>query len=148
MRRASEMPWVTGMAQIGIRGAGSARAQEFEDARAYGSVIVGARDLHERGVAAALDQIPDGRRYYITFDADGLDPSLAPAVRSPAFGGVTYFQALDLLRGVARKGPIVGFDIVEVVPSIDVGNMTSLVAARMVLNAIGAMAHAGQLRRS
>ena len=43
-------------------------------------------------------------RYYITFDADGLDPSIAPGVGYPSFGGLTYYQAFDLLRGVAAKG--------------------------------------------
>jgi agmatinase len=53
MRRASELPWVSGMVQIGIRGVGSARQVEVDAARAYGSVIVGAKELRRTGVAAA-----------------------------------------------------------------------------------------------
>lgn len=145
MRRASEMPWVNGMGQLGIRGVGSARTQDFKDAHAYGSIIVGAQELHEVGVAAVLARIPDQERYYVTFDADALDPSIAPAVRSPAYGGVTYFEATNLLRGVAGKGRVVGFDFVEVVPALDLRDATSFLAARLILNMIGAIAHAGHI---
>ncbi|MEA2512910.1 MAG: agmatinase [Thermomicrobiales bacterium] len=147
MRRASEMPWVTGMAQIGLRGIGSARQQEVDDARAYGSVLVRAEEVHEQGVEAILRRIPSADRYYITFDADGLDPAIAPGVNDPGFGGLTYYEATNLLRGVARKGRVVGFDFVEVVPSADVQNLTSLLAARLTLNLIGALVHEGQVGR-
>jgi agmatinase len=49
------------------------------------------------------------------------------------------------MKGLARKGRIAGYDFVEVVPSMDVGNATSLLGARLILNLIGAMAHAGQI---
>jgi agmatinase len=147
MRRASELSCVKGMAQIGIRSAGSGRQQEFDAARAYGSVVIGAAELHRDGIDAVLSKIPASDRYYITFDADGLDPSIAPGVGYPSFGGLTYYQAFDLLRGVAAKGNIVGFDFVEVVPAFDVRNLTSVLAARLTLNLIGAMAHTGQIGR-
>jgi agmatinase len=145
LRRASEMPWVRGMTQIGLRGSGSARRQEFDDARAYGAQIIGAEELREIGVPRVLDRIPDGERYYVTFDADGLDPSVAPAVRSRAFGGLSYSEAARILRGLARKGTIAGYDFVEVAPGLDVSNLTAQVAVRLTLDLIGAMAHAGQI---
>lgn len=145
MRRASEMPWVSGMAQIGLRAVGSARQQEVDDARAYGSILVGAEELHRVGVEAVLERIPNADRYYITFDADALDPTIAPGVGTPGFGGITYYEASHLLRGIAKKGKVVGYDFVEVVPALDIGDMTSHVAARLTLNMIGAMAHAGQI---
>ena len=147
MRRASEMSWVSGMAQIGLRAVGSARQGEVDDARAYGSVLVTARELHRDGVEAVLARIPDGQRYYITFDADVLDPSIAPGVGTPGFGGLSYYEATDLLRGIAAKGEVVGYDFVEVVPALDVNDMTSHLAARLTLNFIGALAHTGQIGR-
>ena len=66
---------------------------------------------------------------------------------TPGFGGITYYEASNLLRGLARKGTIVGYDIVEVVPSLDVANVTSHVCARLTLNLIGEMAHQGQIGR-
>jgi agmatinase len=147
MRRASEMPWVTGMAQIGLRGVGSARRQEVDDARAFGSVLIRAEEVHERGVDEILRRIPPSSRYYITLDADGLDPAIAPGVNDPGFGGLTYYEASNLLRGVARKGRVVGYDVVEVVPRADVQNLTSLLAARLTLNLMGAIVHEGQIGR-
>lgn len=147
MRRASEMPWVAGMAQIGLRAVGSARRREVDDATAYGSVQVRAEELHAVGVAAVLDRIPQADRYYVTFDADALDVPIAPGVLTPGFGGITYYEASNLLRGIARKGKVVGYDVVEIVPSLDVANITSHVCARLTLNLIGEMAQTGQIGR-
>lgn len=143
MRRASEQPFVTGMAQLGLRGVGSARAQESADARAFGSVLIPATEIQRDGVEAALARLPPTERYYITFDMDGMDPAVAPGVGYPAFGGLTYQQAFDLLRGVAARGRIVGFDLVELVPALDIRNLTSLLGARLILNLIGLMARGG-----
>ncbi len=111
-------------------------------------MLIGATELHRDGIDAALRKIPQADRYYITFDADGLDPSIAPGVGYPSFGGLTYYQAFDLLRGVAAKGKIAGFSFVEVVPALDVRNLTSMLAARLTLNLLGAMAHEGQIGRT
>lgn len=145
MRRASEMPWVRGMVQVGMRGVGSARQAEVDAARAYGSVIISAREVRAAGVAAALARIPAAGRYFITLDMDGLDPAVAPAVQALAFGGLTYEEVSDLLRGVAAKGRVVGFDLVELVPTLDVGGRTALLAARLIVVLLDALARAGQI---
>jgi len=147
MRRASELPWVRGMAQIGIRGVGSARRAEVDAARAYGSVIIPAAEVHRDGVAAALGHVPVADRYYVTIDADGFDPAIAPGVGYPSFGGLTYFQATDLLRGLAAKGQVVGVDVAEVVPSVDLNGVTSQLCARLILNLLGALAQQGRIGR-
>lgn len=145
MRRASELACVAGIAQIGLRGVGSGRPAELAAAQAYGSVLVTAADLHRDGVAAVLDRIPAAERYYVTFDADGLDPAIAPGVLAPAFGGLGYEETAALLRGLAGKGRVVGFDLVEIAPSVDLRDLTSLIGVRLILNLLGAMARAGQL---
>jgi agmatinase len=145
MRRASEMPWVSGMAQIGLRGNGSARQKDVDDAVAYGSIVIPAREVHRDGIAAVLERIPQAERYFVTFDMDGMDPSIAPGIGSLLFGGLDYYQAFDLLRGVAAKGRVVGFDLSVVRPNLDVRDITSYLAARMTLNMLGALAHEGQL---
>lgn len=143
MRRASEMAHVTELYQIGLRNQGSATAVEVEAAMAYGANLITAEDLHDCGAQAILDRVPDGARYYITIDADGLDPSVMPAVAGPAPGGVTYLQACKLIRGLVGKGTVVGMDIVEITPSRDVNDITSITASRLMLNLIGAAARAG-----
>jgi agmatinase len=146
MRRAHELPWVNGMVQIGTRGVGSARPGDVADADRAGVVRVLAADIHRHGIEAAIAAIPAAEHYYITFDMDGIDPSIAPGVLAPAFGGLTYFQALDLLRGLAQRGRVVGMDVVEVAPALDLNAITSRLAAQLVLDMIGALSRA-QFRR-
>ena len=145
IRRASEMEWVSAIVQIGMRGSGSARPAEVEAALANGNTIITAREVHAGGAAAVLERIPDGARYFITLDCDGLDPSLMPAVGAPAPGGLTYFQTVEILHGLAGKGQIAGMDLVELAPALDVNGISSLTASRIILNLLGAVARSGQL---
>ena len=148
MRRAAEMPWVGSMMQIGLRGVGSGRLEEYEAARARGSVMVRAQELHQLGVERILERLPEAPNYYITIDSDGLDPSIAPGVYYPSPGGVDYFEMTDLVKGIAGRGAIAGIDFCEVVPALDVRDLTSIFASRLILNFIGAMAHSGQIDRA
>ena len=91
-----------------MRATGSARIEEVEAALAYGAHLVTAYELHENGPQSVLDRIPDGGRYYITIDLDGMDPSIAQAVAGPCPGGVTFPQARALIRGLVAKGRVVG----------------------------------------
>ncbi len=144
MRRASELSAVRAMFQVGLRGAGSGRAEEFAAARAWGSVLIPARVVHERGVTWVLERLPAADGYYVTIDADGIDPALMPGVNAPAPGGLTYWQVFELLCGVAQRGRVVGIDLVELAPARDPSAVTLAHAVRLLLVAIGAMAHAGQ----
>jgi agmatinase len=134
--------------QIGIRAQGSARPQDVEAALAYGANIITAYELHEAGMDAILERIPDGGRYYLTIDADGLDPSIMPAVAGPAPGGVTFVQARKLIHGLVRKGRVVGMDIVEITPSRDVNCISAITAGRLIVNLIGAAVRAGYFDKS
>lgn len=147
MRRAAELPWVTSTVQVGLRGTGSARQREVDDARAAGSVLVRAEEVHAAGVDAVLRLIPRTEHYFVCLDAGGLDPSIAPGVEDLAFGGLTYFEATNLPRGIAANGKIVGMAFTGVAPAYDTHDMTSLLSVRLALNLVGAMAHTGQLGR-
>lgn len=140
MRRASEMAHVTNMVQVGMRGFGSARAREVEDATRWGAKLVTAREVHNRGIGAALQHVPAGAHCVITVDCDGLDPSIMPAVMALAPGGLTYIQAIDLIAGVAAKARIAGFDLVEFVPERDSGGLAAMTAGRLAVNALGHVA--------
>ncbi|CAM5193210.1 Arginase OS=Castellaniella sp OX=1955812 GN=EPN31_09465 PE=3 SV=1 [Castellaniella denitrificans] len=144
IRRASEMEHVDQIFQIGLRAQGSARPADYEAAKAYGAHVVSAYELHETGMQAILDRIPDGGNYYLSIDADGIDPSIMPAVDGPAPGGVTYVQARQLIQGLVKKGRVVGMDIVEIQPSKDTGSkLTCVTAGRFIVNLIGASIRAG-----
>jgi agmatinase len=136
---ASTRPWISGMTQIGLRGTGSARRQEVEAARAYGSHIFTANAVHAEGLASALDSIPNGAAVYVTIDADGLDPTEMPGVMGPVPGGLYFRQIAPFLRALGRKCRIVGGDIVEIAPSFDATNhITCITAGRLIINLLGA----------
>ena len=140
MRRASEMPHVERIIQVGQRTIGSARPGDFADAKAWGAIFVPARAVHEHGIAPVLEAVPAGSQVLVTLDCDGLDPTIIPAVIAPAPGGLTYWQAIGILHGVAAKARLAAFDIVEFVPERDVAGLGALTAARLIVNVLGLMA--------
>jgi agmatinase len=147
IRRASEMPHIGQIFQIGLRATGSARLEEVEAARAYGANLISAYELHEAGMDAVLARIPDGGRYYLTVDMDGMDPSVAPAVNAPCPGGVTFEQARKLIHGLVRKGRVIGMDVVEITPKADLNQITCITAGRLIVNLIGKAVRAGHFAR-
>lgn len=139
LRWASSKPWIRGMTQIGMRSTGSARREEVEAARLYGSHIFTATEVYTSGLEPALATIPLNAPVYITIDADGMDPVEMPAVMSPAPGGLRFEQTAPFLRTIARRQRIVGMDVVEIAPSLDSANaMTCIMAGRLIVNALGA----------
>ena len=130
MRRASEMEHVERIVQVGLRGVGSARASDVDDARAAGSLLVTARELKERGVPWLLAQLPQDASIFVSFDCDGLDPSVCPAVSAPAPGGLRYEEAWELLTGIGPR--LAGAAFTEYVPELDVNDIAALVVARLV----------------
>jgi len=134
MRRLAEMGHIDKMVQIGLRGLGSSRREDFEDAKAYGSTLISSREVHEIGPAGVLSKIPKADHYYISIDIDGYDMSIAPGVGSPSPGGMYYDEVSDMLKGICQMGKIVGFDLVEVAPQYDPAGITCRLAAMTMLN--------------
>ena len=99
--------------------------------------------MHDIGMSAVLDRIPDGGPYYLTIDADGLDPTIMPAVMGQAPGGLDWIQTRQLIHGLAKKGRVLGMDLVEIAPSYDHGHITITHAERLICNFIGACVRAG-----
>lgn len=138
MRRAAEMPWVERVVHVGIRGVGSARREDVEATLARGNAIVTAREVHERGAAAALERVPEGGRYYLAVDVDGFDPSVVPGTAALAPGGLSYWHGLDLVAGLQRRGELVGLGFAEHYPDKDVNGLSALVIVRLIVAAIAA----------
>ncbi|HSI99933.1 MAG TPA: arginase family protein [Patescibacteria group bacterium] len=130
MRRASEMPYVARIVHVGLRGIGSARASDVEDSRAAGNLLVTARELHQRGTAWLLEQIPRDASVFLSFDCDGLDPSVFPAVSALAPGGLGYAEAVDLLTGIGPR--LAGAAFTEFVPAGDIDERSALTACRLI----------------
>jgi agmatinase len=143
IRRASELSHIDRLFQIGMRGQGSARSKEVEAALDYGAKIITAYEVHEKGMDSVLDRIPTNENYYLTIDADGLDPAIMPAVAAPVAGGLVFHQVRRLIHGLVQKGRLLGMDIVEITPKRDLNGISSLTAGQLILNFIGATAWAG-----
>tara|TARA_R110000787_G_scaffold8540_1_gene28923 strand:- start:223 stop:1233 length:1011 start_codon:yes stop_codon:yes gene_type:complete len=101
----------------------------------HGFEILTAPWVQRHGVDATVDAIRTrlgGRKVYLTFDIDCLDPAFAPGTGTPVVGGLSSAEALGILRGLGdsgRRPEIVGADVMEVAPAYDVSEITALAAA-------------------
>ena len=137
MRRAAEQAHVTGLSQFGIRNVSSTAKEGYEAARSMGSDILSVRQFRKLGVEAALSRVPAGVDYYLSIDIDGFDPSIAPGTGTPSHGGFLYYEILEFLDGLSRRGRVVGIDLVEVAPDYDHTGTTAILAAQLLMNVIG-----------
>jgi agmatinase len=111
-------------AQVGLRTTNDAP---------LGFQILDARQVHREGpgaIAGRVREIVGDHPVYLTFDIDCLDPAFAPGTGTPVCGGLSSFQALEILRGLAGIN-LVGMDVVEVAPAYDVGEITAFAAATL-----------------
>ncbi len=137
MRRASEMGWIENIIQVGARGIGSARPQDRQDALDWGVQFFPMREVVRSGIDSVIAAIPENARLYIALDIDVMDPAVVPAVIGPAPGGFSYWRLLEILEAAAQRAQIAGFNLVELMPSADVGGSGALVAARIVAMVMG-----------
>ena len=110
----------------------------FEHTREKGYELITGVDLAERGIEATLEHIHlrlEGKPVYLCWDMDFFDPSCAPGVYTPTWGGVSAREGLTLLQGLARLN-IVATDINTLSPLHDVGGMTAFLAATCVMECI------------
>ncbi len=75
--------------------------------------------------------IPESKNYFVTIDIDGYDMSTAPV--SALLGGLNYNFVTDVLEGIAKKGNVVAFDLVEVAPQYDPSGITARLGAMTML---------------
>jgi agmatinase len=97
--------------------------------------VIHADRVHEQAlgdVAAEIMRTVDGRKAYLSFDIDCLDPAFAPGTGTPVPGGLSSHQAMAILRGL-KEIDFTGMDLVEVSPPDDHAETTSLAATAMML---------------
>ena len=101
-------------------------------------------EIGSRGMGACLDEVAatvsDCAGVFLSVDVDVVDPGMAPGTGTPEPGGLTARELLDAVRWVARELPVVGVDVVEVSPPYDSADVTSLLANRVVLEVLSALA--------
>jgi agmatinase len=88
----------------------------------------------ERWISRVLAALPD--EVYVTVDLDAFDPAIMPATGTPEPGGLGWYGALAVLRAVAERKRIVGFDVVELAP-IAFHVAPDFLAAKLVYRLLG-----------
>ncbi len=127
--------------QIGIRGPVSG-ADDYEDARRLGAQMIPIDQAFEMGIPAIIEKmcaVAGTRKVYVTLDIDSVDPAYAPGTGTPEVGGFTSHQMLQLVRGL-RGLDFAGFDLVEVNPAYDHGDITAILAANLVFEFLSLLA--------
>ena len=142
MRRASEMPWVEKIIHVGLRGVGSARPTDIADSKQAGNTLITAREVHEKGVKRVLREFPEAANIFITMDCDGLDPSVMPGTSCPMPGGLSFYEVADIIQGLAHRGKVLGMDVAEYFPALDVQRVTALAIMRLIVILIGTIVRA------
>lgn len=128
--------------QIGMRGP-LYSAGDLEDARQLGLEVLTSWEIRQIGILETIKRIRarvQDKPVFVTFDIDFLDPVYAPGTGTPEIGGFTTWEAQYLVRDGLRGLNFVGFDLVEVLPSYDAGQVTSFAAAGIMYDFISLVA--------
>ena len=125
------------MMQVGIRGP-LYGPEDFAFQDEHGIEVIRVETVKEMGVPWVVERLARlrGTPVYLSVDIDAVDPAYAPATGTPEVGGLTSYEALALLRGLAGM-QLVGADVVEVSPPYDgPGQITSLLAANLMFEIV------------
>ena len=127
--------------QVGMRGS-LYDPDEHRMAAELGMKLIPAHKVREMGletlIKTILERVGD-KPCFLTFDIDFVDPAYAPGTGTPEVGGFTSLEALDLVRKIKDLN-FVGFDLVEVLPAYDHGEITAYLAANIVFEYLSILA--------
>jgi agmatinase len=113
--------------QVGIRSMDASEKKYLQEGKVFfASQIVGKDPVWMDRVVEQLSQ-----NVYITIDLDGIDPAYMPSTGTPEPGGMSYYEVLDLVKKVADKRNIVGFDVVELAPG-EANSAPDFLAAKLI----------------
>ena len=130
-RRAVEaVPGLKHVTTVGLRGLRT-NPEAYGAAKARGHTLIPAAQLREN-LSGALERLPEGEKVYLSFDVDVLDPSIMPGTSSPEVEGLTYGEAMQVVRRTVERNKLSGFDLVELAPNLDSSGLSSLVGARLL----------------
>lgn len=123
--------------QVGMRGP-LYSADDIEDARKLGFEVIPMKEVRKIGYSEVMRRIHErvgDRPVFVTYDIDFVDPAYAPGTGTPEVGGPTSYEALEYVRGLDGLN-IVGFDLVEVLPTYDSGEITAVLASSVIFEMI------------
>ena len=124
------------VAQVAIRGYEAPNFHAFVEEEGLHLHTMG--DVRERGirtvVADAVDAAADGAdAVYVTFDIDGVDPSVAPGTGTPVPGGLSAHEALTVMEVLGDHDAVGAVDLMEVAPGYDHTEGTERLAAYLLV---------------
>ena len=135
-RRISERVGVENITVAGVR---AADHSEIKEAKQLGLKYVSILEIMRgtsRDFIRRLRNALDGcRKIYISIDMDVIDPAYAPGVATPEPEGLTTSQLLNTLYNILDER-IIGLDIVEVDPAVDKSDVTSFLAAKVLMESV------------
>jgi len=99
------------IAQFGVR---ALSEEEVKNRKIFEILFLDAQDILSKKKFKLPPNFP--KKIYISFDVDGLDPSIMPATGTPVPGGLGYYESLNLIRDLIKGRQVIGFDVVELSP--------------------------------
>ncbi len=129
-RAVEELSGLKHITVLGLRGLRTSQ-EAFVAAKARGHSLVSSKEI-KTDLDKVISLLPKGKKVYISFDIDVLEPSLAPGTSSPELEGLSYGEVLSLLKASIEHNELVGFDLTELAPNLDPTGLTSLVGARLL----------------
>lgn len=123
--------------QVGMRGP-LYGPEDIEDARKLGFEVIPMREARTIGFEKVMERIHQrvgDKLVFVSYDIDFVDPAYAPGTGTPEVGGPTSFEALEYVRGLDGLD-VVGFDLVEVLPSYDSNEITAVLASTVMFEMI------------
>jgi agmatinase len=131
IRRMAALPNIGQIVQVGMRSMRMSQ-DDLAEARANHNDVITMKQFRQNGVDRVLEKIAPGTPLYVSIDIDVLDITLVPGCASGEADGFGYDELKQTLFAVARHADVVGFDIVEINPMIDVrSDNTSLLGAQL-----------------
>ncbi len=127
--------------QVGMRGS-LYDPNEHKMAAELGMLLIPGHKVHEMGIPNIIKMIKErvgNKPCFLTFDIDFVDPAYAPGTGTPEVGGFTSHETLTILRNLTELN-YVGFDVVEVLPAYDSGEITAYLAANIVFEYLSILA--------
>ncbi|MEO8356769.1 MAG: arginase [Chloroflexota bacterium] len=143
-----ETPPILDPSRVAVIGARDLDPGEKRNLREAGGMVQSMEQIDRIGMVAALEKAIDRVSrdvdgIYLSFDMDALDPRHAPGVGTPVPGGLTFREAHLACEVVAETGKLIGMDLVEVNPILDVQNQTAILAVEFIRSALGSRIWSG-----
>lgn len=132
MRCAADCHGIDNVHVVGVR---SISEEELDDPEPV--PYTSAYEVHEKGIESIIGDVLDSlnrEKIYVTLDIDGIDPAFAPGTGTPEPFGLTPLDVKKIINAVGDR--LVGFDVVEVCPPYDPSGTTSILAARLIREAL------------